>query len=194
MLTKEKEVEMGKIKRVRKTFLSMSLSLIITFALLIHVNFAKAEEVGGISPNQMEEINCFCVVGGQTASKTFTISTPFDFQRIYYISYFNRVLEASLASDMKGPFEECQPPTISLPLPITCCGQWGITLLGTGGTYPLSFAIGCAPWESGMKAQIDVNPIFSIGLILVYVNLPNVPVSAEDPVTYTIELSSSSAL
>ena len=172
---------MRKIQRARKTFLSMSLSLIITFALLIHVNYAKAEEVGAISPNQLG-IDSVILIGGQSATITVSQPLPFDLQIIGIVSIYNKVLTASFSSDMTGPDG--------------IGGLWFISLWGTGGKYGIDFAIGAAPLAGGMSADVDVDPFLSFGLVIAGTTLisPPADVIAADPATYKIRIQGTSSL
>jgi len=171
---------MRKNQRSRKTLLSMSLSLIITFALLIHVNFAKAEEVGAIGPKL--GIDFTTLIAGQSATIGVTQTLPFDFQIIGIVSLYNKALTASISGDMTGP------DGIS--------GLWFISLTGTGGKYGTDIAIGSAPYGSGQQAIIDVDTFLSFGLVIAGSVLitSGSDVIAETPVTYKIKIQGTSSI
>ena len=161
---------MSKFQRAKRTSLFVSLSLIITFALLLHVNVARAEDVEGISPNLGFDV--VTLLGGQNASFSTSQTTPFDMYSVGVLSFFNRTLKAEFTSITAGE-----------------SGLWWITIMGTGGggiwfdySYGLIFPKGYPGAEIVIGTEVSIG-IATGGLILFS------DVSAEDPVNYTIKVT-----
>ena len=144
----------------------MILSLIIIISLLIHVNFAKAEEIEDINLNDVS-FDIAILFPGQSATFSTTQSTPFDFHAVIVISIFNRTLSASLTN-----------------ISSSASGLWFITIFGTGLKTSAAYAFGTAPWE-GQSAQIEMGQGAGFALVTGTLYLTN-DVSAEDPVSYDI--------
>lgn len=158
---------MRMFQRVRKTSLFLSLSLIIAFALLLHVNFARAEE--GLDPNGGFE-QVVLLQGQSTGSIGTSAVAAFDVFSIGVVSIGNKTLTASLSitSDHTG--------------------FWWLTLIGTGGRTWFGFSFGIAPW-SGSNTQVDINDSgISYGLATGGI-ISTSPVTSEDPLRYSISVT-----
>ena len=81
---------MSKFQEVRRIFLFVSFSLIITLGLLIHVSCAEA---GGIGPNQ--GFDYVTLLAGQKASITVSQSGPFGIHTVGIVSIGNKQVKSS---------------------------------------------------------------------------------------------------
>jgi len=164
---------MSKIQRAKRVSLFMSLSLIITFLLLIHVNFARAKEVGGIDPDFGFDIAT--LLPGQYIEISTSQTIAFDAYGVGVISVFNNTLTATLTVSTTG-----------------ASGLWWITMMGTGGKNWFDFGYGLIGAKSGLTAEIDVSPGISFG-IATGGTIVTSEVSSEDPFKYKIKVSGSAA-
>jgi Neuraminidase (sialidase) len=160
---------MSKFQRAKRTSLFVSLSLIITFALLIHVNFARAEDVEGISPNLGFDV--VTLLGGQNASFSTSQTTPFDMYSVGVLSFFNKSLKAEFTSITAGE-----------------SGLWWMTIMGTGGRNWFDYSFGLVFPKGYPAAEIDIGTEASIAIATGGIILFS-DVSAEDPINYTIKVT-----
>jgi hypothetical protein len=156
---------MDKLKQAETTSLFMSLLLIITLALLIQVNSARAKEAEAITPNL--GFDYFLLLEGQSVTSSTTQTIPFDLYTVGIVSIGNDTLSASLS------VRETE-----------ATGFWWVSIIGTGGIYWYDFEFGIIP-VSGSSASINVSKVISLALAIGGLYLTS-PVSAEDPVKYNI--------
>lgn len=157
---------MRKFQRVKKTFLFVSSSLVITFAYLMHVNCARAEEVEGIVPTQGFDV--VYLLSGQDMTIDTTQITSFGSHSVVAVSLGNKSLAAKL--------------TISSNDVI---GLWWITLWGTSITHYFGFAFGFD--SGGQSANVILDQWAGLGLATGGV-IATSPVSAEEPIKYKINI------
>ena len=117
---------MDKFQGMRIIYLTVGLSLIITFALLIHADFAGAGGLGKIGPNQGFETAI--LLKAQSYILSTTQSTAFGIHGVNILSAFNERLESTLEID-KGSL---QPGTYLVLLWGVGGGIGGVG--GSGGT------------------------------------------------------------
>lgn len=180
---------MNKLQGLKRTTQLVSFSLITTFVLLMHVNFARGEGLG-IGPNQgYDQVTLFA---GQDAQFETTTASQSGSHSVRVVSYFNRILKASI-EPLKA--EETGDGT----------GVWWVMVFGTGGDHFVrkysdaprwfDYAIGVI-WP-GMKytkhadAWCDIDPVFSLALAIGGVYLTS-PVSVEEPFSYKIKIDTTS--
>lgn len=174
MLTEKKEVEMSKIQRAKRASLSMILSLIITFLLLIHVNFAKAEEASSIKPNLGFDFSVLSP--GQSITFNATQSMAVDVHNVGVISLYNKSLTATLTTTTKG-----------------ATGFWWITMMGIGGKNWFDLGYGLIGPTGGLTATIDIGKGVSFGLASGGAIITSIGDSGY-PFKYSIRVAGSSAL
>jgi len=155
---------MNRAKRARKTFLPMCLSLIITFAFLIHVNFLRAEEIERIGPNQTFDF--VLLLEGQTATLNTSQPAPIGAHTVGVVSIGNPTMSAELRS-----------------ISSDATGMWWIMLMGTGGKDWADFAYGIVPF-AGEAAKIDINQGVSYGFATGGLILTSPP-----PASYSIKIN-----
>ncbi len=173
---------MNKFQGVQRITQLVSFSLITTFVLLMHVNFARCEGLG-IGPNQ-EGFNQVTLFASQGADFDTTTTSPFSSHSVRVVTYFNRILKASLEPRTEGGI-----------------GLWWIMVFGTGGESfvrrdsatprQFDFAYG-AIWPDlkftkKSDAWCDIDPVFSLALAIGGVYLSS-PVSADEPFAYRIKI------
>ena len=142
--------------------------LTITFSLLMHTNFIRAEETESINPNFAFDYSI--LLSGQSTSKSTTATTSFDVFSVGVISVGNSSLTASLDVTSEQP-----------------C-MWWLALLGTGQTANWSDLVFGLASESGASAQIDINP--DVGLAIAIGGIvATIPVTEEEPLSYSINVS-----
>ena len=164
-ILKRKEIEVTMIKR--KSHLMIML-LTITFSLLMHTNFIRAEETEDINPNFAFDYSI--LLSGQSTSKSTTATTSFDIFSVGVISVGNSSLTASLDVTSEQS------------------GVWWLALLGIGQTANWSdLVFGLAP-ESGASAQIDINPDVGLAIAIGGI-IATTPVTEEEPLSYSINVS-----
>ena len=162
---------MGKFQGVRKISLAVSFFLIITFVLLININFAGAGGLGSIGANQGFD----SVVLFKDQSRTFTTtqSTPSGASNIVFLSIGNEVVSGELRN-----------------ITSTATGVWWVNVAALGGAGAVGswsdFKFGLIPF-SGLLAQVTAGPM-SPGIVLGGLYITS-PVSAEEPVSYSIKVS-----
>ena len=159
---------MGKFQGVRKISLAVSFFLIITFALLININFAGAGGLGSIGANQgMDRVVLF---KDQTRSYTTSQIIPYGTRNIFFISIGNTALAAELRD-----------------ITDTATGFWWVSAIAAGGAGESFFDLrfGVIPHE-GKQPQITLGQI-SPGIVSGGLYITS-PVSAEEPVDYTIKV------
>jgi hypothetical protein len=164
-ILKRKEIEVTMIKR--KSHLIIML-LTITFSLLTHTNFIRAEETESINPNFAFDYSI--LLSGQSTSKSTTATTSFDIFSVVVISVGNSSLTASLDVTSEQP------------------GVWWLALLGTGQTANSSDLVFGLTSGSSASAQIDINP--DVGLAIAIGGIvATTPVTEEEPLSYSINVS-----
>ena len=160
---------MRKFQRVKKTFLFVSSSLVITFAYLMHVNCARAEEVEGIVPTQGFDV--VYLLSGQDMTIDTSQITSSDSHSVVAVSLGNKSLAARLtisSNDVIGPW-----------------GFWWITLWGTSITRSFGFAFGFG--SGGQAANVALDQWAGLGLATGGVIAAS-PVSAAEPIKYKINV------
>jgi hypothetical protein len=142
--------------------------LTITFSLLTHTNFIRAEETESINPNFAFDYSI--LLSGQSTSKSTTATTSFDIFSVVVISVGNSSLTASLDVTSEQP------------------GVWWLALLGTGQTANSSDLVFGLTSGSSASAQIDINP--DVGLAIAIGGIvATTPVTEEEPLSYSINVS-----
>jgi len=160
---------MSKFKGVRRIFLFVSFSLIITLGLLIPVSCAEA---GGIGPNQ--GFDYVTLLAGQKADIDVTQSGPFGMHTVVITSIGNKKVKASITIGRNQ----------------NALGLWFLILSAPGGEhdyipYDTSFGLVSASEGHGTKVFTPgVDFCLATGSILLLS-----PVSAADPFKYTIGIS-----
>lgn len=145
------------------------LSLVVTFALLIQVNLARAEEAEGILPSQ--GIDFINLLAGQNQTIDTSQVTSTGSHSVSIISIGNKTLTALLTMSTKNVE-----------------GFWWIFILGTSSVNGIDFAIGLATPSGGGTAQVNLDQFIGWGLAIGGVNATS-PVSAADPIKYTIRVT-----
>ena len=156
---------MREVQNTKSIYLYLNLFLIITFALLINVNFAKAEEFEGINPHA--GFDFMLLLDGQSATVTTSATTPTDVHTVGVLSTGKRRLVASLS--ITGT---------------EASGMWWISAIGNGRSMFFDVSIGVAPYP-GKNVQVMIDETVGFGLVTGGVVLIP-PVTAEDPVGYSI--------
>ena len=173
---------MNKFQGVQRITQLVSFSLITTFVLLMHVNFARGEGLG-IGPNQ-EGYDQVTLFASQGADFDTTTTSPSGSHSVRVVSYFNRILKATLQ-----------------PRSDDGTGLWWIMVFGTGGEdftrkyseAPRSFDFAYGAIWPDLKftkksdAWCDIDPVFSLALAIGGVYLSS-PVSADEPFAYRIKI------
>ncbi|MBW2184662.1 MAG: hypothetical protein JRF49_12475 [Deltaproteobacteria bacterium] len=174
---------MNKFQGVQRITQLVSFSLITTFVLLMHVNFARGEGLG-IGPNQ-EGFDQVTLFASQGADFDTTTTSPFSSHSVMVVSYFNRILKASLEPRTEGG-----------------TGFWWIMVFGTGGDSfvrkysetprVFQFTYG-AIWPNlkytkKSDAWCDIDPVSALALAIGGVYLSS-PVSAEEPFAYRVKIA-----
>jgi hypothetical protein len=149
---------------------SLFLSLFITLALLIHVNYAKAGEVGDINP--LQSFDYMILLEGQSASSGTSSVAPFGVHTVGVIAYGHPTLSA----------------TINVSGPNDATGLAWISLMGTGGSNWGDFAFGPIP-NSGIKATIDIGRSVSYAIVTGGVFIFSPAVSAENPSKFSFSIN-----
>ena len=160
---------MSKFQGVKRIFLFVSFSLIITFGLLIHVNCAEA---GGIGPNQ--GIDIVTVLSGQKANIDVTQAGPFGTHTVGIVSIGNKKVKAS----------------ITIGFGQNAMGLWFLILSAPGGEHdyiPFDTSFGLVSSTAGHGTKLST-PGVDFCLATVSILLIS-PVSAADPFKYTIGIS-----
>jgi len=163
---------MSKIKKARRVYLFVSAFLVITLALLIHVNFARAEGLEGISPNEGFEYGGE-LLAGQSVSISTSQTTSFGSHSVVVTSILNKSLTATFTVSSKD-----------------ATGLWWITLIGTGGKTWFDFGYGLIAPSGGTTASVDVYPVFSLGLATGSAWVTS-DVSVAEPFKYSIKIAGS---
>jgi hypothetical protein len=160
---------MGKSQGVRKISLAVSFFLIITFALLININFAGAGGLGSIGANQGFD----SVVLFKDQSRTFTTTqtTPYGTQNIFFLSLGNEVISGELRN-----------------ITSTATGVWWVSSIATwgAGTSWFDLKFGIIPF-SGLLSQVTAGEM-SYGMVSGGLFITS-PVSAGEPVSYSIKVT-----
>ena len=156
---------MSEFQGMRRISLTLILSLIITFALLIHLSCVEA---GGISPNQ--GFDSVTVLANQKATVDITQIGPFGMHTVGFLSVGNLDINANF---LVGRKQNAQ-------------GLWYVILFGPGGhDYEyLDAACGLVAFQKGNKATVKTDNWclgFVTGGALLFT-----PVSAADPFKYSL--------
>ena len=163
---------MGKVQGVRGISLTVSFSLIITFALLIHADFAGAGGVGRIGPNQ--GFDTTTLLAKQGFEFDLTQSTAFGTHGIRVLSLKNKELKTTLTP---------KPPSHGTP------GWWILmTFSYDSNSFHSDYAFGLTSNESSYPTVVELNPGIGVTISIGIVSL--VSPSAEDPFQFTIALES----
>ena len=149
---------------------SLFLSLFITLALLIHVNYAKAGEVGDINP--LQTFDYMVLLDGQSASSGTSSVAPFAVHTVGVLTVNHSTLNA----------------TISVSGPKDAIGLAWVGLIGTGGSNWGDFAFGPVP-NSGIKATIDIGRSVSYAIVTGGVFIFSPAVSSENPAKYSLSIN-----
>jgi len=161
------------LQRVKRSFLLISLTLIITFTLIINVTFTRAEEIAGINPDL--GFGYAVLLGGESVTLSTTTSAPFD----VYIAGVVSIGSPTISATVTG-------------ITSTARGWWWVVLTGNapGNWYDFSFGVsfGVAP-NLGKSTTIDINSILCIGFVMGGLILDPTTVSAESPVNYSIKIN-----
>ena len=160
---------MRKFKGVKRTSLFVSLSLIITFAFIINVNPAGAEDIGAINPSQT--FDTMLLLTGQNATSATSSTQPASFHTIWVTSIGNSTLSAEIT--VSGPSE--------------ASGLAWVMLFGTGGANWGNIFFGPVP-NKGIKTKIDIAKDLSFAIVMGGVLLTT-PVDTDDPAKYSIKVS-----
>jgi hypothetical protein len=165
---------MSKFQGMRKISLTVSLSLIITCALLIHADFAGAGGLGKIGPNQGFETAI--LLRSQSYILSTTQATAFGIHGVNILSAFNERLEATLEID-KGSL---QPGTWLVLL-------WGVGggIGGVGGAGGTDMHFGLTSASGMPKAKVFVGT-YAFGIALVIINLTSP--SEENPLQFQLKI------
>jgi hypothetical protein len=157
---------MRMFKKVRRNSLSMSLVLIITFALLISLNPARAEDID--QDFTIGPVSFVPLLIGQSATIRLTAAGAFGFHTVIVASYGNSTSKIAIGGMTDG------------------FGFWTTSLIGTGGRNWFDITTGFWPY-TGLGAQVDVNEniSFSIGTATYFINDPG----AGFPLAYTLKVS-----
>ncbi len=154
---------------MKKIFINRTVLLTaIALTFCLSSTYAQAQELDIINPDMSFE---FAVVmrGQSTGSISSTASTPFDLTNVGILSIGNQTLTASLNMTSEQT------------------GVWWIALMGIGKIASADFAFGVAPLP-GNTARIAIDP--NIGLAVATGGVFSVtPVSAEEPITYSINVN-----
>jgi hypothetical protein len=149
---------------------SLVIFSLITFVLLIHVNFAAAGDIG---TNQ--GFDTVTVLAGQSAEVDTTQIIPFGMHTVVFFSVGNQIV--------KGGFEIGRNQN--------AVGLWYLILFGPGGhdasTRSLDVASGLIAAESGAKAEANIDN-WCLGFVTGGALLFS-PVSAANPFKYTISVT-----
>jgi len=163
---------MGKFQGVRGISLTVIFSLIITFALLIHADFAGAGGLGRIGPNQ--GIDTTTLLPKATFEFDLTQSTAFGTHPIRVVSLKNKELKTTLSP---------KPPSYGTP------GWWILmTFSYESNSFHSDYAFGLTSNELGYPTVVDLAPAIGVTISIGIVSL--VSPSAEDPFQFTIALES----
>jgi hypothetical protein len=163
---------MGKVQGVRGISLTVSFSLIITFALLIHADFAGAGGLGRIGPNQ--GFDTTTLLPKAQFQFDLTQSTAFGTHPISVVSLKNKELKTTLTP---------KPPSYGTP------GWWILmTFSYDSNSFHSDFAFGLTSNEGGYPTVVDLNPGIGVAITFGIVSLASPP--AEDPFQFTIALES----
>ena len=161
-------------KEVKRTFLFVSLFLIIIFAFLINVNPAGAEDMGAINPSQT--FDSMLLLAGQNATSSTSSTSPASFHTIWVTSYGNSTCSAEI--------------TVSDPGGAT--GLAWVMLFGTGGANWGNFALGPL-YNKGIKTIIDIGEYLSFAIVMGGVVLSpdpeSPPLSEDNPARYNIKVA-----
>jgi len=161
---------MGKFQGVRGISLTVSFSLIITFALLIHADFAGAGGVGRIGPNQ--GFDTTTLLAKQGFEFDLTQSTAFGTHGISVLSLENKELKTTLVP---------KPPSYGTP------GYWMLMVFSyESKSIHTDFAFGLTSNEASYPAIVDLNPGIGVAIAVGIVSLSSP--SAEDPFQFVISL------
>lgn len=128
----------------------------------------KAAEPDAITPDLGFEF-AFVLQGQSTGNISTTAAVPFDLLNVGLVSLGNSTLTASLNMTSQQS------------------GVWWISMVGIGRTTSADLAFGIAPL-AGPTAQIAVDPSVSFALVTGGVFSLD-PVSAEEPLTYSINVA-----
>jgi hypothetical protein len=142
------------LKKVKRNFLFVSLSLIITFVLLTSLNPARAETIE-------QDIFTFGPISfvplfiGQDYTIALTGSGAFGFHTVLVVSYGNPTSSIKIQNMSDG------------------VGAWNVSIVGSGGRHWFDTASGVWPYN-GNSAQIDVNSAlsFSVGTASYFIGVP----------------------
>ena len=160
---------MSKFQGVKRIFLFVSFSLIITFGLLIHVSCAEA---GGIGPNQGTDI--VTLLAGQKAVIDVTQSGPFGMHFVGILSLGSKKLKSSF---LLGAGQ-------------SATGLWLMTLTAHGGVHdylPFDASFGLLSADEGESSSFNIER--QDFLIVTQSVLVFSPVSSANPLKYTITIS-----
>jgi hypothetical protein len=152
-------------KKVRRNSLFMSLVLIVTFALLISLNPAGAEDID--QDFTFGPVSFVPLLKGQNYTINVTAAGTFGFHTVIVASYGNSTSKITIGG-MRDGF-----------------GFWTTSIIGTGGRNWFDITTGFWPY-SGNGAQVDVNDniSFAIGTATYFINDPG----AGFPLAYTLKV------
>jgi hypothetical protein len=163
---------MGKFQGVRRISLTVSFSLIITFALLIHADFAGAGGLGRIGPNQ--GFDTTTLLPKAVFQFDLTQSTAFGTHGIRVVSLKNKELKTTLVP---------KPSSFGTP------GWWILmTFSYESNSFHSDFAFGLTSNEASYPTVVDLAPGIGVAISIGIVSLAAPP--AEDPFQFTIALES----
>jgi len=161
------------LQRVKRSFLLISLTLIITFTLIINVTFTRAEEIAGINPDL--GFGYAVLLGGESVTLSTTTSAPFD----VYIAGVVSIGSPTISATVTG-------------ITSTARGWWWVVLTGNAPEnwydFSFGFSFGVAP-DPGKSTTININSILCIGFVMGGLILDPTTVSAESPVNYSIKIN-----
>ena len=136
---------MSKFQGMRKISLTVSLSLIITFALLIHADFAGAGGLGKIGPNQ--GFDTAVLLFSQSYVLSTTQPTAFGIHGVNVLSLGNEGIDATLDIEKRT----LQPGTWLVLL-------WGVGggIGGVGGAGGTDMHFGLTSASGMPKAKVEI--------------------------------------
>ena len=165
---------MSKFQGMRRISLTVSLSLIITFALLIHADFAGAGGLGKIGPNQ--GFDTAVLLFSQSYVLSTTQPTAFGIHGVNVFSLGNEGIDATLDIEKRT----LQPGTWLLLL-------WGAGgSVGGGGEANADLKYGLTSATGGIRAKIKVGGLSAFARALLIINLTSP--SEENPLEFQLKI------
>jgi len=144
---------MSMFKKVKRNSLFMSLALIITFALLINLSPARAENIE--QDFTVGPVSFVPLLKGQSYTINLTATTAFGFHTVIVASYGNSTSRFTLQNMADG------------------FGFWTTSLIGTGGRNWFDITTGFWPY-GGVAPQVDINSniAFAVGTATYFISDP----------------------